>query len=54
VCQHQECVQDLEPDGWYYEEVHRHHAPHMIVEERAPTCEGGFRNRTMYLATVAR
>ena len=40
VRQHQKHVQDLEPDGRHGEEVDRHHALQVIVEERPPGLRG--------------
>jgi len=37
VCQHQEHVQDLKPDGWHGEEVDRDQALEMISEKRPPS-----------------
>jgi len=36
VRQHQKHIQDLEPDRWHDQEIHRHHRFQVIVQERPP------------------
>lgn len=52
VCQNQEHVQDLKPDGWHDEEVNRNQAFDGLARKVRHVWDGGFRRRTMYLLTL--
>jgi hypothetical protein len=52
VCQYQEHVQELKPDGWHGEEVDRGQALEMVGENVRQVYDGGFLRWTTYLLTL--
>ena len=52
VLQHHEDIENSRGDGRHHEEVRRDQLLRVVVQESTPRWEGGFRRRTMYLATV--
>ena len=52
VRQHQEDIQDPEPDCRHREEIDRDHALEVILQERAPSLGRQLAPRTMYLPTL--
>jgi len=45
--------QQTERDRWHHKEIGRDQVLHMVLQKGPPRCEGGFRCRTIYFATVA-
>src|SRR5580658_9249033 len=40
MCQHQEHIENLEPNRWDRKEIDRHHRLDVVVEEGTPSLEG--------------